>query len=186
MYQALGINTAQEPRRPNASVAANQGVKVELSMTINKPREEIYRFWRNLENLPRFMRHLESVTVQGDKRSHWKAKAPAGVTVEWDAEIINERPNELIAWRSLPGADVDNAGSVHFQAAPGGRGTEVQVTLKYDPPAGQAGALIAKIFGEEPSQQIEDDLRRFKQMMEAAAIPTSAGQPSGPASIRKH
>ena len=180
MYQAMGINTAGTGTdNPVVSVPADRGIKVEKTVTIDKSPEELYRFWRNFENLPRFMNHLESVRVTGGNRSHWIAKAPAGRSVEWDAEIYNEKENELIAWRSLAGADVDSAGSVHFQAAPGGRGTVVKVVLKYDPPGGIIGATIAKLFGEEPSQQIEEDLRRFKQVMETGETPTTTGQPSG-------
>ena len=180
MYDALGVNTAgTETGNPLVSVPAGHGVKVEKSVTVNRPPEEVYRFWRDFQNLPRFMNHLESVSDLGGGRSHWVAKAPAGKTVEWDAEVYNEKENELIAWRSLEGADVDNAGSVRFEPAPEGRGTIVRVTLKYDPPAGKLGSLIAKLWGEEPSQQIEDDLRRFKQVMEAGEIPTTEGQPSG-------
>ena len=175
MYQALGVDTAQN----RAGVAGNRGIKVEKSVLVNKSPEELYRFWHNFENLPRFMNHLESVQVRDDRRSHWVAKAPLGTTVEWDAEIINEKENELIAWRSLEGADVNNAGSVRFQPARGGRGTEVKISLEYDPPAGVVGAAIAKLFGEEPSQQVEEDLRRFKQLMETGTIPTTEGQPSG-------
>lgn len=179
MYDAIGVNTSEEPNNPLVSVPAGKGTKVEKSITINRSPEELYRFWRNFENLPRFMNHLESVkTIEGN-RSHWVAKAPAGSTVEWDAEIYNEKENELIAWRSLEGADVDNAGSVRFEPATGGRGTVVRVTLKYDPPAGPLGALVAKLFGEEPSQQIEEDLRRFKQVMEAGEAATTEGQSSG-------
>ena len=180
MYEAMGINTAGTGTdNPVVSVPADRGIKVEKTVTIDKSPEELYRFWRNFENLPRFMNHLESVRVTGGNRSHWVAKAPAGRSVEWDAEIYNEKENELIAWRSLEGADVDSAGSVHFQAAPGGRGTVVKVVLKYDPPGGIIGAAIAKLFGEEPSQQIEEDLRRFKQVMETGETPTTTGQPSG-------
>src|SRR5262249_49471792 len=128
--------------------------------------EELYRTWRNFENLPRFMRHLVSVQSHGD-RSHWVARAPGGTTVSWDAEIVNDEPNRLIAWRSLEGSTVDTAGSVHFTPAADGHGTEVQVTLKYDPPAGRLGSWVAWLFGEEPGVQIEDDLARFKQQMEA-------------------
>jgi uncharacterized membrane protein len=180
LYDAMGINTAGTGSdNPVVSVPAKRGIKVEKSITVNKSPAELYRFWRNFENLPRFMDHLESVHVTGDKRSHWVAKAPAGSSVQWDAEIYNEKENELIAWRSLEGADVDSAGSVHFQAAPGGRGTEVKVVLKYDPPGGAIGAAIAKLFGEEPSQQIEEDLRRFKQVMETGETSTTTGQSSG-------
>lgn len=174
-YQAMGIDTAHH----GAGVAGNRGIKVEKSVLVNKAPEELYRFWHNFENLPRFMNHLESVQVRDDRRSHWVAKAPLGTTVEWDAEIINEKENELIAWRSLEGADVSNAGSVRFQPARGGRGTEVKVSLEYDPPAGVLGAAVAKLFGEEPNQQVEEDLRRFKQLMETGVIPTTEGQSSG-------
>ena len=178
-YDAAGISTAPaESDNPNISVPAGRGIKVEKSLTINRPVEELYRFWRNFENLPRVMSHLESVDDMGD-RSHWVAKGPAGTTVEWDAEVYNEKENELIAWRSLDGADVDNAGSVHFKAAPAGRGTEVRVVLKYDPPAGVVGSTIAKLFGEEPAQQIDEDLRRFKSLMEAGEAPSTEGQPTG-------
>ncbi len=170
MYDMLGVNTAgTEADNPLVSVPAGKGIKVEKSVEINRPPEELYRFWRNFENLPRFMNHLESVKVTGEGRSHWVAKAPAGRTVEWDAEIYNEKENELIAWRSLEGADVDNAGSVRFEPSADGRGTTVRVTLKYDPPAGKLGSLVAKLFGEEPSQQIDEDLERFKQVMETDA-----------------
>ncbi len=179
MYQALGLNTSEAGDNPNVSVRAGKGFKVEKSVTINKSPEELYRFWRNFENLPRFMNHLEAVHETGGNRSHWVAKAPAGSTVQWDAEIYNEKENELIAWRSLEGADVDNAGSVRFEADPAGRGTIVRVTLKYDPPGGTLGKIVAKLFGEAPDQQIDEDLRRFKQLMEAGETPTTDGQPSG-------
>ena len=178
-YDAIGFNTAAEGENPNVSVRAGSGVKVEKSLTINREPAELYRFWRNFENLPRIMNHLEAVTVTGDGRSHWVAKGPAGTSVEWDAEVYNEKENELIAWRSLEGADVDNAGSVHFKTAPAGRGTELRVVLKYDPPAGIVGATLAKLWGEEPSRQIDEDLRRFKSMMETGEVPTTEGQPSG-------
>jgi uncharacterized membrane protein len=177
-YQALGISTA-EPQGPATSVRAGHGVKVEKAITIDKPPEELYRFWRNFENLPRVMTHLRSVQGKEGNRSHWVAKAPLGMSIEWDAEIHNEKPNELIAWRSLEGSEVDTAGSVHFTRAPGGRGTEIHVTLKYDPPTGKIGAAVAKLFGQEPGQQIQEDLRRFKQVMEAGEIPTTEGQPTG-------
>ena len=180
MYAAAGISTAEKSRRnPNVSVSGSRGIRVEKSLTVNRSPEELFRFWRNFENLPRFMNHLESVKNLGENRSHWVAKAPAGTTVEWDAEVYNEKENELIAWRSLEGADVDNAGSVRFKEAPGGRGTEVKVVLEYDPPGGIVGAAIAKLFGEAPDQQIDEDLRRFKQVMEAGEQATTEGQPSG-------
>jgi uncharacterized membrane protein len=167
--RALGRNTARPKRgSPVASVGRGKGIKVEKSVTVNRPVQEVYRFWRNFENLPRFMDHLESVTVLDENRSHWVAKAPAGTKVEWDATIHNEIENELIAWRSLPGADVNNAGSVHFTPVGNDDRTEVMVVLSYEPPAGKVGATVAKLLGEEPSQQVQDDLRRFKQVVEAA------------------
>jgi uncharacterized membrane protein len=166
--QMLGRNTALDdmPSSPVTSVRRGDGVRVEESVVLNRPRGEVYRFWRNLENLPRFMDHLEAVTVLDERRSHWTAKGPAGSRVEWDAEIHNEIPNELIAWRSLEGSEVDNAGSVHFVPTENGD-TEVRVVLRYDPPAGKLGATVARLFGEDPSRQVADDLRRLKQVVEA-------------------
>ncbi len=163
---------------PSASVGHKEGVRVEKTVTINKSAEDLYRFWRNFEHLPRFMDHLESVQVKDATHSHWKAKAPAGQSVEWDAVIINDIANEVIAWQSTD-AQIANAGSVRFRGAPGGRGTEVTVNLEYDPPAGKAGMLVAKMFGEEPTQQVQDALRHFKEIMEAGEIPTTDGQPTG-------
>lgn len=185
-YDMLGVNTAgNESDNPNVSVRGGRGVKVEKSLTINREPAELFSFWRNFENLPRFMKHLEEVRVTGEGRSHWVAKAPAGTTVEWDAEVYNEKENEMIAWRSLEGSQVDNAGSVHFTPAPGGRGTQVRVVLKYDPPAGVIGAAVARLFGESPAQQIDEDLRRFKQLMEAGEVATTTGQSSGRAASAK-
>ncbi|MGE0132924.1 MAG: SRPBCC family protein [Blastocatellales bacterium] len=180
-YAAMSISTAKGKGR-RASVKHGAGIKVEKSVTIKRQAEELFRFWRNFENLPRFMNHLESVRVidgHPNGRSHWVAKAPAGMTVEWDAEIINEEPNELIAWRSLEGAQIPNAGSVRFEKAPNSRGTEVKVSLEYAPPAGKLGSLIAKLFGEEPERQVEEDLRRFKQLMETGETASVEGQTSG-------
>jgi uncharacterized membrane protein len=146
------------------------GVHVVQTLTIKRPRHEVYGFWHNFENLPRFMVHLESVQTLDNNRSRWKAKAPAGTTVEWEAETIEDRPNELIAWRSLPDSTVPNSGSVSFRDAPANRGTEVRVELEYQPPGGMIGALFAKLFGEEPQQQVKGDLRRFKQVMETGEI----------------
>jgi uncharacterized membrane protein len=154
----------------NGGATKSRGVHVTRTITVNRSPEEIYTFWRNFENLPRFMDHLESVQVLGERTSHWKAKAPAGTSVEWDAEIIDDVPSQLISWRSTENADVPNAGSVHFVPAPGGRGTEVHVELQYNPPGGAVGAAIAKLFGEEPGQQISGDLRRFKQVIETGEV----------------
>lgn len=149
---------------------SSQGIEVTQTITINRPRPEVYGFWHNVENFPRFMAHLESVQVLDARRSHWKANAPGGATVEWDAETVEDRPDELIAWRSLPDSEVPNSGTVRFRDAPGDRGTEVIVELRYQPPAGRLGALVAKLFGEEPSQQVKGDLRRLKQVMEIGEI----------------
>jgi uncharacterized membrane protein len=178
--RALGRNSARKARvSPVASVPRGEGVKVERSIVVNRAVHEVYHFWRNFENLPRFMDHLESVTVIDETRSHWVAKAPAGTRVEWDAAIHNEIEDQLIAWRSLPGADINNAGSVHFAPVGGGNQTEVRVVLSYEPPAGKLGAAVAKFLGEEPSKQVEDDLRRFKQVVEAAEIPSNSRHPAG-------
>jgi uncharacterized membrane protein len=178
VYHTLKISSAEPNHRAVTSVRHGRGLKVSKAITIDKPAEELFRYWRNFENLPRFMDHLTSVRVQ-NHTSHWIVKAPAGQTVEWDAEIHNEKENELIAWRSLEGADVNNAGSVSFHHAPGGRGTEVKVVINYEPPAGILGAKVAKLWGEEPEVQLEDSLRHFKQLMETGEIPSTAGQPSG-------
>jgi uncharacterized membrane protein len=168
---ALGRNTAVDdtPSSPVTSIRRGEGVRVDERIVLNRPRHEVYRFWRNFENLPRFMDHLEAVTVLDESRSHWTAKGPAGSRVEWDAEIHNEIPNELIAWRSLEGSEVANAGSVHFSPVENGD-TEVRVVLRYDPPAGKLGAKVARLLGEEPSRQVADDLRRLKQVLEAGDI----------------
>jgi uncharacterized membrane protein len=169
LYEAIGYSTGGDAslrNSENVSVPAERGTKVEKSVTINRPASELYSFWRNFENLPQFMNHLESVRSIGSERTHWVAKAPAGMTVEWDAEVYNEKPNELIAWRTLEGSQVSSAGSVRFEEAPNG-GTEVRVSLKYDPPGGKLGSLVARLFGENPEQQIEEDLGRFKQLMES-------------------
>ena len=181
-YEALGVNTAGDEHGPAAPEDYyERGIHVDVSMTVERTPWDLYQFWRNFGNLPRFMQHLESVTVIDEKRSHWVAKAPsiAGGTVEWDAEIINDEPNSLIAWRSLENANVDNAGSVRFVPGPEGRGTEVRVVLDYIPPGGRVGKWVAKLFGEEPTQQIREDLRRFKRLMETGEIPTTQGQPKG-------
>ncbi len=169
--RAMGRNSALGEGRtsPVASLRRGQGTRVEQSVTINRPREELFRFWRNFENLPRFMDNLESVIRLDDRRSHWIAKGPAGTRVEWEAEIHDEIQNELIAWRSLPGSKVDNAGSVHFTPA-SDDGTEVRVILRYAPPAGKLGSAAAKLAGEDPARQVADDLRRFKQVMEAGEV----------------
>jgi uncharacterized membrane protein len=168
----LGSTIWFSRKQKAAGKAAKEDIAVNVKkvITVERSPEELYSFWHNFENLPRFMRHLEAVQVTGPRRSHWKAKAPAGQTVEWDAEVVEDRPNEMIAWRSLEGAQVENSGSVRFVPATGGRGTWVQVELEYDPSGGKAGALVAKLFGEEPEQQVQDDLRAFKQVVETGEV----------------
>jgi uncharacterized membrane protein len=151
------------------------GIKVRKSISINRTPEHLYSFWRDFQNLPGFMKHLEQVTITGEGRSRWIAKAPAGMTVEWEAEITDDQPNRLIAWRSLEGSTVDNSGIVRFQSGGTNRGTIVTVELQYTPPAGTLGAAVAKLFGEEPEQQIQSDLRRFKQLMETGEVVLSDG-----------
>jgi len=150
------------------ALSGSGGLHVREAVRVERTVDEMFAFWRRLGNLPRFMRHLESVTDLGGGRSHWVAKGPAGALLEWDAEIINEIENKVIGWRSLPGSDVVTAGSVNFKPVRNGRECEVSVHLQYDPPAGKAGAAVAALLGVEPSQTIREDLRRLKQMLEAA------------------
>lgn len=160
------------------SAAEGGALRVKAAVTISRSPEDLYRYWRQLETLPRFMKHLESVQVLDDRRSHWVAKGPAGTTLEWDADITEDRPNEVIAWRSIQGSDVNHAGSVRFAPAPGDRGTFVMVEMQYRPPGGMLGAAVATLFGEEPNQSVQMDLRRFKQVMETGEIITTEGQPA--------
>jgi uncharacterized membrane protein len=185
LYKALSVNTSKR-KGLRASVKHGAGIKVEKRVTIDKPVEELFKFWSNFENLPRFLNHLESVRAisgqasqasqasQARRLSHWVARLPAGMKVEWDAEIINEAPNELIAWRSLEGAPIPNAGSVRFERSPDGQGAEVKVAIEYAPPVGKIGSLIAKLFGEDPERRVAEDLRRFKQFMETDRTPPVA------------
>lgn len=183
---ALDVLCAQQ-LSSRTSAAKSGAIQVTKSVTINRSPEELYQFWRNFENLPRFMYHLESVRVtDGGRSSHWVAKAPMGMTVEWDGEITEDRPAELIAWRSLEGADVDNRGSVRFKPATGGRGTVVSVEIEYSPPGGIVGAGLAKLFGEEPEGQMKDDLRRFKQVIETGEVVRSEGSPEGMGQTTQH
>jgi uncharacterized membrane protein len=167
-YEAFGINTAGTGDDTRRALGGAAGTIVEESVTINRPIEELYRFWRNLENLPQFMHHLESVERITDTLSRWRAKGPGGTTVEWTAEIINEVPNKVIGWRSIEGSDVVSAGSVNFDTT--GRGTRVRVRLQYSPPGGKVGAALARLIGRDAATQIRDDLRRFKEMIETGDI----------------
>ena len=191
VYCAMALS--REGRRPSgrgtagrARAKRREGIHFRKSFTINRQPEVVYAYWRELENLPRFMRHLEAVEVIDSKRSRWKAKAPAGTTVSWEAEIVDDVPNERISWRSLEGARIPNRGTVSFKPAPGARGTELHVELEYFVPGGQMSSYVARLFGEEPEQQVEDDLRRLKQLLEAGEIARSGGsmslrQPAQPA-----
>ena len=154
-----------------AALGGKRGIHVHESVRLEKPIDEVYRFWRHLENLPRFMNYLETVTELGNGRSRWVAKGPGGVHVRWEAEIINEVENQVIGWQSLPGGDVITAGSVNFDTARNGRSTQVSVHFQYAPPAGRAGSLIAMMFGRDPSQTVREDLRRLKQLLEAGEFP---------------
>ncbi len=175
--------TASRPHadksRAKIAVPGNRGVKVVRSCTVRKPAAELYQFWRSLENLTTVIKHPVDITALSDTESHWKVSAPGNTFVEWDAVIINDHPNELIAWRSKDGAEIPNAGTVRFEPAPGDEGTEVTVQLEYDPPGGKFAALVAKLTGEEPQQQVGEALRRFKALMEAGEIPTVEGQSAG-------
>ena len=182
LYKALSVSTAKR-KGLRASVKHGAGIKVEKSVTIDKPVEELFRFWSDFENLPRFLNHLESVRAidgrpdqsgRSSRLSHWVARLPAGMKVEWDAEIINEAPNELIAWRSLEGAGVPNAGSVRFEKSPDGRGAEVKIAIEYAPPVGKIGSFLAKLLGEDPERQVAEGLRRFKQLMETGRTTPAA------------
>ncbi len=158
---------------------ATEPVPVSVSIAINSTPEKLYAFWRDVENLPRFMRHLESVTRTGERTSRWAAKAPGGGVVEWDSEIVEQRPNELIAWRTLPGSDVEHRGRVSFEPLGEDRGSSVHVELVYDAPGGRGGAAIARLAGEEPDLQIRRDLRNLKQLLETGEVASTRGQSAG-------
>jgi uncharacterized membrane protein len=184
VYRAIGVSTGSADAvlglpRPDvtglaATVNARKAVKVEHLVIIRAPRHQLYAFWHNFENLPRFMAHLVSVRVKSPTRSHWVAKGPAGTTVEWDAELVNDIPDTLIAWKSVPPMDVPNAGSVHFTDAPAARGTMVRVVLDYEPPIGKFAAVLARMFGADPAREVREDLLRFKKLMEGGTLVGSA------------
>lgn len=169
-YEAVKVNTA-----------TTEGIHAEAAFLINRSPEELYAFWRNFSNLPRIMNFLERVDIVDDTHSHWVARvAPtfAG-KLEWDAEITHDEPNSRIGWRSLSGADVDSVGEIRFSRAMGDRGTEVHVSMNYNPPAGYLGHWVATLFGRSPRFQMREDLRNFKRLMETGEIPTIVGQPRG-------
>jgi uncharacterized membrane protein len=156
---------------PHASLKSGEGAKLEESITINRSPDEIYSFWRQLENLSRFMQHIKSVTQTGSGLSHWVVQTSHGAKFEWDARLIEDKPGQMISWQSLDGADVDNAGSVWFTPADDGKGTVVKVVMKYAPPGGKLGALMAKFFGDSAEKQMMEDLVRLKKLLEAPGHP---------------
>lgn len=177
-YRSLSGRWPFENGDTRTALSGDRGIHVREAVRLERPVSEIYAFWRQLENLPRVFAHLEQVTELGNGRSHWVARGPADLSVEWDAEIINDVENKVIGWRSLPESDVVTAGAVTFKPIRDGRATQISVHLQYTPPAGRAGAFIARLFGREPSQTIREDLRRLKQVLEAGEIPrTSTGEP---------
>lgn len=187
---ALRSDVAEPPRLVGATVAvagvtaldvlatrasrgaegANRLPEVRAAITVARPVQTVYAYWRDFSNLPRFMEHLQSVESTGEGHTHWVTKAPLGRTVEWDAEVVSDVPNELIAWRSLPGSQIDSAGMVQFKPAPGDRGTEIHVSMRYTMPGGKVGATLSKIFAENPDREVYDDLRAFKQQMETGEV----------------
>lgn len=182
-YAALGIDTTKEDERraPRSQPPRSNEVEAKVSYLIDKPASELYAIWRDFERLPEFMTHLKSVKKLDARRTHWTTSAPwlYGGEVEWTAEIVEDELNRRIAWRSEADADVENEGSIEFSPAPGSRGTYVRVSLAYRPPGGSLGRWAAKLFGEEPEQQIHEDLRNFKRLMEVGELPTTEGQPRG-------
>lgn len=169
LYERMGVHRFSGARG-RGNVIRGQAIRVERSVTVQRPVDEVYRFWRSFENLPLFMEHLVEVTPRGGGIYRWTARGPIG-TVRWDAEIVEEQVPWLLSWRSIPGSQVDNAGSVRFSPAPGGRGTEVQVSLAYKPPVGVLGAVVARMLGRDPGVQVADDLDRFKRILEAGESP---------------
>ena len=178
VYRAAGFTTAEE-HDDSTALAYGKGIKVVRSITLQSEPNALYAFWRNFENLPKFMDHLESVRAIDAKRSHWITKGPVGTSVEWDAEVINEIEGELIGWKTIGESTVDHAGSVHFEKLPNGRGTKLTVILRYDPPGGKGGALVARLLGQDPELQIASDLRKFQQILETGEVATVEGQTSG-------
>lgn len=182
---ALDLLAALDQQRTARSGqrAAAGAIRIRKSLNINRPPEACYRFWRDFENFPGFMQHVDEVRLLDATRSHWRVRAPLGRQVEWDAEIVSDIPSQQLGWRTLANAEIEHSGVVRFAPGIGGRGTKVEIDLSYRAPLGKAGAQLARLFGEEPSQQIEQDLRRFKQLIETGEIPTTVGQPAGRRSL---
>jgi uncharacterized membrane protein len=179
LYQALDTGTAEDEEDERLDAGGHDDVSIEAAATIARPPGEVYAFFRRLENAPRFMAFIEAVQVKDAKRSRWVARTPTGQILEWEAEIIEDRPGELIAWRSDPGRLVHHAGAVRFRTAPGGRGTEVRLDVEYDPPGAAVGRSIARLFGSATEYMASEDLRRLKQILEAGETATTRGQPQG-------
>jgi uncharacterized membrane protein len=177
VYQ--GAQKKSTLKQVGEAAGLEKAILVEKTVTLNRSASELYSFWRQFDNLPRFMRHVKSVQLYDDHRSHWVVNAPLDQQIEWDAVIVDDQPDRLIAWTSTDDAEVNHSGFVRFQPAAGDRGTEVKVVMEYELPGGAMTAAIAKLFGEEPKQQIGDDLSRFKQLMETGEIATTEGQPKG-------
>ena len=188
VYDALNVSTAADatshgphrdlPAGRAATVRASRSVKIEHSVTVKRPVEDVYAFWRNPSNLPRIIDFVEGVEMASDTRARWRVRGPAGKAIEWDAEIINDIPNELLAWKSVAGADIPNAGSLHFRGAPNGRSTELRLIFEYEPPGGHLGAWIAKLVKENPDAQLHDAMRRYKQLAETGDVLVTEGQTS--------
>ncbi len=172
-----GVALADE-RGEKASTPLFGGIRLQESITLLKPIEEVYSYWRDFTHFPRFCKNLSRVEVLDDRRSRWTAVGPGDKPLTWEAELIEDLPNQLISWRALPGSEFENAGSVRFKQGPTGRGTEVQLTLTYNPPGGPLGSLIAKLTAKEPAVLLREQLRRFKQLLETGEIPTTDGQPA--------
>jgi uncharacterized membrane protein len=180
LYDALGLNSAQQRGTAEDEVEAS-GVHIEEALLINRPAHELYDFWRDFANLPKFMRHIERIENRDGNRTHWIAKPErmGGQTLEWDSELTDDAPGQHIAWRSLPGSDLVHTGSVRFASGLGDRGSEVRIVLDYVPPAGKLGDRLAMVLGRSPQRQLRDDLRNFKRLMETGELPNIAGQPHG-------
>jgi uncharacterized membrane protein len=176
---AASIQQTQRRRQGGELVTGGHEAFVEQALTVKKSAQECYEYWRELSNLPRFMRMVHSITVKDDTHSHWVIRTPAGAKLEWDSEITVDRPGERIAWHSTGDSSVTHAGSVRFETAPGDRGCIVRVLMHYRPPMGRASIGIAKLLGRDPASEVREDLRRFKQLIETGEIPTTQGQPSG-------
>ncbi|OBI98528.1 SRPBCC family protein [Mycobacterium asiaticum] len=181
LYAALRTTRTEHARHSGEQ----KHLTVRAAVTVQRSPEYVYGFWRNLENLPEFMYHLKAVTTDETGRSHWVANAPIGQPVQWDAEIVEDQPGKRIAWQSVPGSGISNSGSVEFTPDNSGKGTEVRVTIAYEMPGGAFGKAVATLFGESPDQQVNDDLRRFKQILETGQVLRSDGSPEGPVSFRQ-